>query len=145
MSDKLNNLTEIYYAARRDYDQKKQLSNEADKVRRAREAELVDYMIEHQIKSVSRNDGTTPLLAASVSISVTKDNYQQIRDWLLQTEGDDKDYVETIVSKPAVLELVKKKLKAGDDVTDFPDFLKPDTRPTLRVNGWKTVSDDNPF
>jgi hypothetical protein len=146
MSNELNLKAEAYYEARRDYEAKKAASNIADTERRRREAELVDYMIEHQIKSFDRNDGTKPLLAASVSISVTKDNYDQIRAWLLETEGDDKDYVETVVSKPAVLELVKKKLKAGDDVSDFPDFLKPDTRPTLRVNGWKSVAgDDNPF
>jgi hypothetical protein len=140
--NELNQRTELYYAARRDYDQKKALSNEADKLRRQREAELVDYMIEHQIKGFDREDGTKPLLVSSVSISVTKDNYDAIRQWLMETEGDDSDFVETIVSKPAVLELVKKKLKAGDDVTDFPDFLKPDTRPSLRVYGWKGLADD---
>jgi hypothetical protein len=140
--NELNLKTELYYEARRDYDQKKALSNEADKVRRQREADLVDYMIEHQIKGFDREDGTKPLLVSSVSISVTKDNYDAIRQWLMETEGDDSDFVETIVSKPAVLELVKKKLKAGDDVTDFPDFLKPDTRPSLRVYGWKGLADD---
>lgn len=136
-TDKLNLLTESYYDARRAYDDAKVISNEADKLRRQREAELVDYMIEHQIKGVDREDGTRPSLVASVTISVTKDNYDAIRQWLRETEGDDSDFMETIVSKPAVLELVKKKLKAGDDVTDFPEFLRPDTRPTLRVTGWK--------
>jgi hypothetical protein len=137
MSDELNLKIDAYYAARRDYDEKKALSNAADGERRRLERELVDYMMEHQIKSVDRMDGTKPLLASSVSASVTKENAEEIRQWLLETVGDDSDFMETIVSKPAVIELLKKKIKEGDDPSDFPEFLKVDTRPTLRVNGWK--------
>lgn len=137
MSAELNVKIDAYYAARRAYDEAKAVSNAADKERRDKERELVDYMIENQINSVDRTDGTKPLLANTVSISVTKDNFEAIRSWLMETEGDDSDFLETVVSKPAVLELVKKKLKEGDDPSDMPDFLACDTRPTLRVNGWK--------
>jgi hypothetical protein len=142
MSSELNDKIEAYYSARRDYDAKKKISNEADSIRRQREAELVDYMIEHQHKSVKRDDGTTPLLVSAVSISVGKEDFDAIREWIRNDVGDDTDFIETVVSKPAVLELVKKKLKAGDDVTDLPQCLKADTRPTLRVNGWKGVSEE---
>jgi hypothetical protein len=137
MSDELNLKIDAYYAARRDYDDKKAASNQADAERRRLERELVDYMMEHQIKSVDRMDGTKPLLASSVSASVTKENAEEIRAWLLETVGDDSDFMETIVSKPAVVELLKKRIKEGDDPSDFPAFLKVDTRPTLRVNGWR--------
>lgn len=137
----LNAKVEAYYAARRDYDQKKAISNQADIERRRLERELVDYMIENQLKGVDRDDGTKPSLVASVSISVTKENAEDIRAWLRETVGDDTDFMETILSKPAVLELVKGKVKKeGWDVSDFPDFLKPDMRPTLRVTGWKGVA-----
>lgn len=140
--DKLNTLADVYYDARRNYDRKKAESNAADAERRQAEFALVEYMIEHQIKDFGRMDDTKLILVASVSISVTKDNFDSIRAWLLESEGDDKDYIETVVSKPAVLELVKKKIKAGDDVTDLPEFLKADTRPTLRVNGWNGVAEE---
>jgi hypothetical protein len=141
MSAELNAKIDAYYEARADYDAKHKASSDADKVRRARERELVDYMIEHQIKKVSRNDGTTPLLVSATSIACNQENAEQIRKWLVETEGDDSDYMVNVLSKPAVLELVKKKIKQGDDPTEFPEFLKVDARPTLRVDGWKTVSD----
>jgi hypothetical protein len=129
---------QAYYEARAAYDEAHRVSSEADAVRRQKERELVDYMIEHQIKKVSLDDGTTPILVSAASIACNQENAEAIRQWLVNTEGDDSDYMVTVVSKPAVLELVKKKLKAGEDPTDFPDFLKVDTRPTLRVDGWKT-------
>lgn len=136
MSAELNAKIDAYYEARADYDEKHKASSEADAVRRQRERELVDYMMEHQIKKISREDGTTPMLVSAASITCNKENAEQIRDWLKDTVGDDSDFMETVVSKPAVLEHVKKRLKAGDDPTDFPDFLKVDARPTLRVDGW---------
>lgn len=136
MSAELNAKIDAYYEARADYDEKHKASSEADAVRRQRERELVDYMMEHQIKKIAREDGTTPMLVSATSIACNKDNAEQIREWLRDTEGDDADYMETVLSKPAVLELVKKKLKQGDDPTDFPEFLKVDSRPTLRVDGW---------
>ena len=139
MSDELNAKIDAYYAARRDYDIAHKASSDADKVRRAKERELVDYMIENQIKSLAREDGTKPILVSATSISCTQENAEEIRQWLLENEGDDSDYMVTVLSKPAVLELVKKKIKAGDDPTDFPLFLKVDTRPTLRVDGWKSL------
>jgi hypothetical protein len=138
--DELNTKTEAYYDARREYDLAKSISNAKAFTWRQKEQELVDYMIEHQLKKFSRDDGTTPTLVNSVNISVVKGNFEEIRQWLIDTEGDDSDYLETVVSKPAVLALVKKKLKAGDDVTDLPDYLKASSRPSLRVTGWKGAS-----
>jgi hypothetical protein len=137
MTDTLNDKIAAYYEARSAYDEAKKISDDLDKIRRTRESELVSFMIENQIKNVKLDDGTTPTLVNSVSISVTKDNFDAIREWLLDTIGDDADYVEEVVSKPAVLELVKKKLEGGSDPTEMPAFLKCDTRPTLRVSGWK--------
>lgn len=137
MSDALNAKIDAYYEARKAYDEAHRLSSEADKVRRQKERELVDYMMENQIKKVSREDGTTPILVSAASIACNQENAEEVRKWLVETEGDDADFMVTVLSKPAVLELVKKKLKAGDDPTDFPEFLKVDARPTLRVDGWK--------
>jgi len=138
MTDALNAKIATYYQARDYYDLAKHASDEADKVRREKERELVDYMIEHQIKKVSLADGTTPILVSATSISVTMDNYEAIREWLRDTVGDDADFLVTIPHKPAILEHVKKRIEQGDAPQDFPDFLKCDTRPALRVDGWKT-------
>lgn len=139
MSDALNAKIDAYYKARSDYDAIHQLSSAADKLRREKERDLVDYMIENQIKKISRNDGTTPLLVNAVSIACNQENAEEIRKWLRDTVGDDTDFMVTILSKPAVIEHIKKKIKAGDDPSDFPKFLSCDTRPTLRVDGWKQL------
>ena len=137
-NDKLNEKIEAYYMARSSYDFAKKASDDADAIRRQKEFELVEYMIEHRIKSVKRDDGTTPLLVNAVSISVTQENYDAIREWLKSTEGDDADFLVTIPHKPAILELVKRKIEQDRlDPTDFPAFLNCSTRPALRVNGWK--------
>lgn len=141
MSAELNAKIDAYYEARKAYDEAHRLSSEADKARRAAERALVDFMIEHQIKKVSRDDGTTPILVSATSIACNQENAEQIREWLVETEGDDTDYMVTVLSKPAVLELVKKKIKKGADPSEFPEFLKCDTRPTLRVDGWKGVGE----
>lgn len=133
----LNQLIDDYYEARREYERLRTLATAAELTRRSKEAKLVDYMLEHEIKSVDRMDGTKPLLAKTTTISVTKDKADQIRAWLVATVGDDKDYVETLPSKSAVLELVKKMIEKDlVDPSEFPEFLSVNTRPTLRVNGW---------
>lgn len=128
-----------YVAARQAYDEAHKLSVEADKVRREREREFVDMMLETQTKKIEIG-GLTPILVSSVSIACNQENAEDIRKWLVETQGDDADYMVTVLHKPAVLELVKKKIKGGDDPTDFPEFLKCDARPTLRVDGWKSQS-----
>lgn len=138
MDDALNLKIDAYYEARSAYDEAHALSVEADKLRRQKERELIDYMIEHQIKKVERADGTTPLLVQGVTISVTQENYEEIREWLRETVGDDADFLVTVPHKPAILEHVKKQLEEGVDAQDMPAFLKCDTRPALRVNGWKS-------
>jgi hypothetical protein len=138
MSDQLNAKIEAYYMARSSYDAAKAASDEAYSAMRVKEAALVDYMLENGIKSVDRDDGTKPLLAKATSISVTQDNYEQVREWLRETVGDDADFLVTIPHKPAILEYVKKQIeKEKLDDSDFPAFLQCSTRPTLRVNGWK--------
>lgn len=141
MSDVLNKKVEAYYAARRDYETKKASATAAEIERRRLEAELIDYMLEQGIKSWDRSDGTKPGLAKSTTFSCTKDNAQQIRDWLIEQVGDDKDFIETLPSKSAVGELVKKLIdKDKWDEGDFPAFLSVSTRPTLRVQGWKSLN-----
>lgn len=134
----INDKIDAYYAAREEYEQAKELSTAAAKKWRRMESELVDLMLDQGIKKISRDDGTTPLLARSCSISCTKANYDDIRAHLCETLGDDKDFVEQVVSKSAVLDWVKQQVEEGSEEADFPDFLKVNLRPTLRVDGWKS-------
>lgn len=137
MSDELNMRIDEYYSAREKYESAKAESDLLDKVRRAKEHELVNFMMENQLKSVAREDGSKPILVSSISISCTGDNAEEIREWLKETVGDDRDFLVTAPHKPSVLAHVKKKIEQeGFDPTDFPTFLQVNTRPTLRVDGW---------
>jgi len=136
-TETINTKTDAYYEARAEYEAAKELSDAAHKKWRRAEAELVDFMLEQGIKKFSRDDGTTPLLARSCTISCTKGNFDDIREWLRQDIGDDADFVTEVVDKSALLELVKKRIEEDMwDESDFPEFLKVNTRPTLRVDGW---------
>lgn len=135
--DLLDQKIDAYYAARADYDTKKEASNAADKIRRSAETELVDYMIENQVQGHKRTDGTAVTLKRTVSIRMNKGIFEPVRLWLCDTVGDDADYIETVVSKSAVLEHVKKLIIEDDvDPADLPDCLGVDARPTLAVTGW---------
>ena len=138
MSDALNKKLDAYYQAREAYDIAKANSDRQDAFRREKERELVDFMIENKFPKIARDDGSTTMLVKAVTCSVTQENYDDIREWLRQTYGDETDFLVTIPHKPAILEAVKKSIESGTDSSDFPAFLRVDTRPTLRVDGWKT-------
>lgn len=133
----LNEKIEAYYAARADYEAKAEIATKAEKLRRGLEYELVELMLEEGVTKISLDDGTTPTLVKSCSASITKDNFDDIREWLRETVGDDSDYVETVVSKPAVMERIKHLIDVEKyDETDLPSFLRVSTRPTIRITGW---------
>ena len=134
MSELLNKRLQSYYSCRGAYEACKKVSDGAYKDMRDAERELIDYMIENGIKKLSFDDGTTPILVSTTSISVTQETYEQIREWLRETVGDDKDFLVTLPHKPTILEHVKKMIANGEEP---PAFLKVDTRPTLRIDGWK--------
>jgi hypothetical protein len=135
MADNLMSLVAAHHEARAAYDVAKKLSDDAHREWRDRERALIDYMLEQGVQKISCDDGTTPTLVQGVSISVTQENFDAIRAYLREKTGDDADFIVTIPHKPTILEWVKKQAAAGED--DFPDFLKFDTRPTMRVVGWK--------
>jgi hypothetical protein len=136
MQSKLNDLIAQYYAARQAYDNAKKISDDFDHARRTAERTLVDHMIENGINKVSLDDGTTPTLVSTAAVKVTKENSEEIRQWLLDTMGDDHDFLETVVSKSAVAELVRGMIADGNE-TNVPACLELNQRPTLRVTGWK--------
>ena len=129
-----------YYNARRIYESEKARIAELEATSRRLEQEVVDALIDEGHKSISMADGTRPTLAKKVSISVTQDNDEAIRKWLLETEGDDTPYIVTHADKWRVHALVKSKIeKESLAPEDFPEFLKVNSRPGLRIGGWNKV------
>lgn len=66
------------------------------------------------------------------SCSVTQENDGKIRDWLLDTVGDDMPYVEEKVAKGPLTEFLKT-LKPHE----IPDFLNAGEWTAVNVLGWR--------
>ncbi len=126
-----------YYEARTAYDEAKAESDRLEKLWREQEGKLIDRMMDLQIKSITLGDGSRPTLAKSVSVKCNKETYDDVRQWLVATEGDDADFVETLPNRFKVIAHVKKKIEAGADIDTFPEFLAVSTKPTMRVLGWE--------
>ena len=134
---KLTDKVAVYYEARESYETAKALSDSAHKDMKRAENEVIDAMIDEGTRSIGLDDGTNCSLRSSFSISVAKDNFHAIREWLLDTVGDDKDFVEEVVSKPAVLDYIRAAVDAGKlDESGIPAFLNLNTRPTVNVRNW---------
>lgn len=126
---------DTYLQARSVYDDIHAQSQAAHKTMREAEYELVDSMINDGVPSVGLDSGVNVSLRKQYQCSVTMANEAQIREWLVETEGDDSGFVVEKVNKPALLEWMKD---AGKEPDDVPDFLKLNTRPGITVRGWKT-------
>jgi len=136
----VNDLIDEYYDAREAYDNAKKLATELDRRRRAAENKLIDHMLDEGTTGVKRDDGTSVGLRQSVSLSCNKENYEDLREWLIEATGDDSDFVEEVVSRVALTELVKARIAEGADESDFPEAMRVSTRPIISVQGWKNRS-----
>jgi hypothetical protein len=126
---------QTYLDARAIYDEAHATSQAAHKMMRDAEYELVDTMLSDGVPSMGLDSGVNVSLRKQYSCSVTTANEAQIREWLVETRGDDSDFVHEKVNKPALIEWMKEQQKEPDDV---PAFLKLNTRPGITVRGWKT-------
>ena len=133
----INELIDAYYEARALHDEAKAKATELEKARRAAENKLIDHMLDEGTTGVKRDDGTSVGLRKSLSLSCTKENHHLLRGWLMDELGDDSDFVEEVVSKTALTELVKGRVDEGADEDDFPEFMRVSTRPIISVQGWK--------
>lgn len=132
---------QAFYAARKTWeDRKAEVSPLYDAMQKCQH-ELIDAMLAAGLRSMTMDDGSKPSLCKQVTISVTKDNFDSLRAWLVSDTGDDRDFVEEVVSKPRLLDLVKKRIEAGSDPADFPPELRVSTRPGIRVYGWQGRDD----
>ena len=133
-------MIEAYLTKRAAYDEAHEKSVAANAAMREAEYELVDLMLADGVPSVGLEESAERTkanisLRKKYSCSVTKHNEAQIREWLMETEGDDSRFIHEKVNKDALLEWMKEQGKEPDDV---PAFVKLTTRPGITVRGWKT-------
>lgn len=131
-----------YFAARRCYEDAKALANGfAADMQRAK-AQLIDEMVNEGTRTIGGEDGTTVSLRRSFTCSVTKDNYDAIREWLMDALGDDSPFVKEVVDKPSLQEKLREMVDDdGVDITTLPQFLRVSARPDVSVRGWKGMKE----
>jgi hypothetical protein len=134
-----------YYEARAYWDRVHAESSAAHTAMKRAETEAVEAMLDEDITSIGRDDGTHVSLRKQFLCSVTEHNEDRVREWLTEVEGDDAQFVVEKVHKPALVEWMKDKFEqAVMDEGDVPEFLKFTQRPALTVRGWKTRKAENP-
>ncbi len=126
---------DAYYDARAAYKEAKANSDKLYWEMKGIENDLIDSLLDEDLQGFKRTDGVSVNLQSQVSISVTQENNSDIRHWLLATVGDDVGFVRETVHKGSLYEYVKTQIEEGKDASEFPDFLKVSTRPTLYVRG----------
>ena len=126
-----------YYDTRACYEQAKATADALYHEMKRGENAVIDEMLNEGTRSIGLDDGTNVSLRKSFTVSCTKENFEPVRAWLMETVGDDSDFVEEVVSKPALLEHLKAKVETGELMEEeVPEFLRLNTRPTVSVRGW---------
>jgi hypothetical protein len=131
----LKDRIEDFTIARNAYKQMRKQADDLYHRMKEMESELVHAMSDDNLQSVRDADGVSIQLASRVSCSCTEENNGQIRDWLMETVGDDTGFVRPMVHKRSLLEYLKGQLENGHTDADFPDFLRVNTSPMLKVGG----------
>ena len=130
----LNLRIDAYLDARRVYKKAKKISDTLDANQKTRRRQLSEWMSETQTQNHKRPDGTHFILYKQFTFSATKDNEQEIRDWLMKTEGDDTPYLHEKINKTALEEMLKRKvINEHIPEKEFPDFLHLSTHPIVHV------------
>ena len=133
----LNDHVNRFLMAKLEYEIAHKRSQERHKEWRQTEADFIDGMLDQQIKTFKHLEtGEVFGLSEHFGISVTQNNTDLIRNWLVESEGDDSPYLTEVCDKRAVTAHVKGLVinnrqggKADED--GVPEFLNLKTRPVL--------------
>jgi len=132
---------QMYLDMRKAYEKCKDAANLAEKTWRQTEKDMIDAMLDKKEKSFKILGTELSFgLSEHFDISVTEKNGDQVRTWLVETEGDDGPFLVEIPSKPAIMDHVKacvlvNRENGDEDSKGIPEFLKLKTRPILNCRG----------
>ena len=133
----LNEHVAWFLTTKRRYDEAHQKSQEAHRKWRQAETDFIDALLNEKVKTFKHLEtGEVFGLSEHFGVSVTQNNTDLIREWLVESEGDDAPYLTEVCDKKAVTEhvktLVEKNRQDGcADEDGVPQFLKLKTRPVL--------------
>jgi hypothetical protein len=120
-----------YVAARLNCDVCASAAKKARKQMQSCEEELVEALLDAEMTQIKMESGLTLFLRKQFHISLTQENKPMVRQWLLNTTGDDMPFVYEELDKKAVEEHCKNL-----DKDEIPEMLKLHTRPAIGVRNW---------
>lgn len=140
----LNQAIEAYLALREQHKEADRVAKQLYWAKMGAERALVEAMEASDSGSKkSLSTGVVVSLRNHVDCSVTIENQDQIREWLMEEFGDDKDYVEEKVIKAEITKLCKKRIKAAKEKNEDPHSLEiatPDVPDFLKLKTLRKVS-----
>lgn len=125
------------YNAREEHDRLKELCHDAHMVYKRVCSKLIEAMADEDVQHFKRRNITIST-KKHFSISVTADNDGMIRSWLMDTYGDDTDFLIEKVGKAILTDKIREEV-IGDEKYEheYPDFLNLQTARIIQVDGWK--------
>ena len=102
------------------------------------EEALVDTLLDGEMTQIKMESGLTLFLRKQFHISLSAETKPKVREWLLETTGDDKPFIYEDVDKRAVEEHCKTL-----DQDEIPGMLKLHTRPAIGVRNWNLAGEDH--
>lgn len=126
-----------FLMAKEIYDTAHLASQQAHKAWKQAEADFIDAMLNAQVKTFKHLEtGETFGLSEHFGISVTQNNTDAVRAWLVDEDGDDAPYLTEVCDKKSVTAFVRglvetNRQEGRGDEDGIPDFLKLKTRPIL--------------
>ena len=133
----LNAHVTAYLLARSVYEEAHKASQQAHKMWKQAEADFIDALLDSQVKTFKHLEtGEVFGLSEHFHVSVTQNNTDLIRNWLVESEGDDAPFLTEVCDKKAVTAHVKTLVEANrqagkGDEDGLPAFLNLKTRPVL--------------
>ena len=138
MNDQISKQAELYKQQRMIAETAEAESKKQNKILSAIKHKLIDLMGDAGVRKVGTDDDVTLYLKRNIGFSLTEDNMERVREWLIEDQGDDVPFVHEVVSRKTLGELLKHKVEVEEATErDFPDFLKLSLHPNMGVLGWK--------
>lgn len=136
-TNKITARIEAYQKARENWEAAKEVASKLYKPFYRAEQELQEAMLEARQRRVDHDDGCQFRIDPYFGFSLTKDNTEQVYNWLMGAAGDVTPFMREVLYKPSVYEWLKKKVESGEiPETRVPKFLKLTNKPHLVVQGW---------
>ena len=126
-----------YREAREGYNEAHKISQQAHQKWKDTERDFIDAMLNERVKTFKHLEtGEVFGLSERFGVSVTENNNDQIRNWLVDEAGDDAPFISEVCNKQAVTDYVKTRVEKNrqedkGDEDGIPEFLNLKTRPVL--------------